>query len=94
MDRDIRQAVAIRHETADDNRPGFAAGSQGVGGTPVPRPAVAALAIRYTLGIEGAPAVSDARKLKGLETENSQLKKILVVAMLDNAALKDLFGKG
>ena len=26
MDRDIRQAVAIHHETEDDNRPGFAAG--------------------------------------------------------------------
>ena len=38
--------------------------------------------------------VSDARKLKTLESENGRLKKLLADAMLDNAVLKDLLGKG
>jgi putative transposase len=36
--------------------------------------------------------VSEARKLKTLETENARLKKLLADAMLDNV-LKDLLGK-
>lgn len=41
----------------------------------------------------GGMDVSDARKLKTLETENARLKKLLADAMLDNAVLKDLLGK-
>lgn len=37
--------------------------------------------------------VSDARKLKTLETENARLKKPLADAVLDNVVLKDLLGK-
>ena len=37
--------------------------------------------------------VSDARKLKTLETENARLKKLLADSMLDNSILKDLLGK-
>lgn len=42
----------------------------------------------------GGLEVSDARKLKSLETENARLKRLLADAMLDNAVLKDLLGKG
>jgi putative transposase len=42
----------------------------------------------------GGLDVSDARKLKVLESENGRLKKLLADAMLDNAVLKDLLGKG
>jgi putative transposase len=41
----------------------------------------------------GGMDVSEARRLKALETENSKLKKLLADAMLDNAALKDLLAK-
>ena len=41
----------------------------------------------------GGIDVSEARKLKTLETENARLKKLLADAMLDNAVLKDLPGK-
>jgi len=41
----------------------------------------------------GGMDVSDARKLKTLESENARLKKLLADAMLDNAVLKDLLGK-
>lgn len=41
----------------------------------------------------GGMDVSDAQKLRGLETENAKLKRLLADAMLDNAALKDLLGK-
>jgi putative transposase len=41
----------------------------------------------------GGMDVSEARRLKALETENSKLKKLLADAMLDNAALKDLLSK-
>lgn len=41
----------------------------------------------------GGLEVSDARKLKGLETENARLKRLLADAMLDNVVLKDLLGK-
>ena len=37
--------------------------------------------------------VSEARKLKTLETENARLKRLLADAMLDNVVLKDLLGK-
>jgi putative transposase len=37
--------------------------------------------------------VSDARRLKTLETENARLKKLLADSMLDNSILKDLLGK-
>ena len=41
----------------------------------------------------GGMDVSDARKLKALEDENTKLKKLLAEAMLDNAMLKDLNSK-
>ena len=37
--------------------------------------------------------VSDARKLKSLETENARLKKLLAEQMLDNAMLRDVNSK-
>jgi putative transposase len=37
--------------------------------------------------------VSEAKRLKALETENAKLKRLLADAMLDNAALKDLLSK-
>jgi putative transposase len=37
--------------------------------------------------------VSDARRLKILEAENTKLKKLLAEAMLDNAMLKDVASK-
>lgn len=37
--------------------------------------------------------VSDARKLKELETENARLKKLLAEAELDKASLKDLLSR-
>lgn len=41
----------------------------------------------------GGMEVSDAKKLKGLESENAKLKRLLADAMLDNTALKDLLSK-
>jgi putative transposase len=41
----------------------------------------------------GGLEVSEAKRLKGLESENAKLKRLLADAMLDNAALKDLLGK-
>ena len=41
----------------------------------------------------GGLDVSDARRLKALEDENSKLKKLLAEAMLDNAMLKDIASK-
>lgn len=41
----------------------------------------------------GGMDVSEAKRLKALEDENSKLKKLLADSMLDNAALKDLLGK-
>ncbi|MFC0147434.1 MULTISPECIES: IS3 family transposase [Sphingobium] len=41
----------------------------------------------------GGLEVSDARRLKELESENAKLKRLLADAMLDQAALKDLLGK-
>jgi putative transposase len=37
--------------------------------------------------------VSDAQRLKALEAENSQLKRLLAESMLDNAVLKDVVGR-
>lgn len=37
--------------------------------------------------------MSEARRLKALEDENTKLKRMLADAMLDNVALKDLLGK-
>ena len=41
----------------------------------------------------GGLAVSEARRLKTLEDENSRLKRMLAEAVLDNAALRELLGK-
>jgi putative transposase len=41
----------------------------------------------------GGLDVSDARRLKTLEAENTRLKKLLAEAMLDTAALKELLSK-
>lgn len=41
----------------------------------------------------GGMEVSDAQRLRSLESENAKLKKLLAEAMIDNAALKDLLGK-
>ena len=41
----------------------------------------------------GGMEVSDARRLKGLELENNQLKKLLAEAELDKAMLKELLRK-
>lgn len=41
----------------------------------------------------GGLEVSEAKRMKGLESENARLKKLLADAMLDNAALKDVLAK-
>ena len=41
----------------------------------------------------GGLEVSDAKRLKALESENAKLKKLLAEAMLDNAMLKDVASK-
>jgi putative transposase len=41
----------------------------------------------------GGMSVSDARRPKELESENSKLKRLLAELELDKAALKDLFGQ-
>ncbi len=41
----------------------------------------------------GGLDVSEARRLKALEDENTKLKRMLADTMLDNVALKDLLGK-
>ena len=41
----------------------------------------------------GGLEVSEARRLKALEEENTKLKKLLADAMLDTVALKDLLAK-
>jgi putative transposase len=38
----------------------------------------------------GGMGVSDAKRLRRLEEENTKLKKLLAEAMLDNAVLKDI----
>jgi len=41
----------------------------------------------------GGMEVSEAKRLKELESENNKLKRLLADAMLDNAALKELVEK-
>jgi len=41
----------------------------------------------------GGLTVSEAKRLKTLEDENTKLKKLLADTMLDNAALKELLSK-
>ena len=41
----------------------------------------------------GGLEVSDAKRLKALEDENTKLKKLLAEAMLDNAMLKEISSK-
>lgn len=41
----------------------------------------------------GGVQVSEARKLRQLETENARLKRLLAEAMLDKLALEDLLAK-
>lgn len=41
----------------------------------------------------GGLEVSEARRLRELESENAKLKRLLADAMLDQAALKDLLSK-
>ena len=41
----------------------------------------------------GGLEVSEAKRLKALEEENTRLKKLLAEAMLDNAVLKDIAAK-
>jgi len=41
----------------------------------------------------GGLEVSDAKRLRGLEDENKQLKKLLAETMLENAAIKDVLTK-
>ncbi len=41
----------------------------------------------------GGMQVSDAKRLKALESENAQLKKLLAESLLDNAVLKDINSK-
>ena len=41
----------------------------------------------------GRMNVSDTHRLKSLEDENGQLKRLLAYTMLDNVVLKDLLGK-
>lgn len=41
----------------------------------------------------GGMDVSEARRLRQLEDENTRLKKLLADAMLDNAVLKDIAAK-
>lgn len=41
----------------------------------------------------GGMEVSEAKRLKTLEDENAKFKRMLADAMLNNVALKDLFGK-
>ena len=41
----------------------------------------------------GGMELSDVRRLKQLEDENTKLKRLLADTMLDNVVLKDLLGK-
>jgi putative transposase len=41
----------------------------------------------------GGLEIAEAKRLKGLESENAKLKKLLADAMLDNSALQDLLSK-
>src|ERR1700758_3514136 len=46
-----------------------------------------------TSGRASTAEVSDAKRLKALEDENTKLKKLLAETMLDNAMLKDVAAK-
>ena len=41
----------------------------------------------------GGMEVSDAKKLRALETENAKLKKLLAESMMDVSTLKEMLGK-
>ena len=41
----------------------------------------------------GGMDLSDAKRMKQLEDENSKLKRLVADVMLDNVVLKDLLGK-
>ena len=41
----------------------------------------------------GGMTVSDAQRLKALESENAKLKRLLAESMLDNVAMKDVLGR-
>ena len=41
----------------------------------------------------GGMEVSDAKRLRALEDENTKLKRLYADAMLDNSALRDLLGR-
>ena len=41
----------------------------------------------------GGMEVSEAKRLKHLESENGKLKRLLAEAMIDNTALKELLSK-
>lgn len=41
----------------------------------------------------GGMGISEAKRLKSLESENGRLKRLLADQMLDNAALKELLSK-
>ena len=41
----------------------------------------------------GGMTVSEAQRLKALESEHSKLKRLLAESLLDNAALKDVVGR-
>lgn len=41
----------------------------------------------------GGMSVSEAQRLKALESENAQLKRLLAESLLDNAALKDIVSR-
>ena len=41
----------------------------------------------------GGMAVSDAKRLKGLEEENAKLKKLLAESMLDVSTLREMLAK-
>ena len=41
----------------------------------------------------GGMELSEAKRLRALEDENTRLKRLLADVMLDNVALKDLLGK-
>ena len=41
----------------------------------------------------GGLTVSEAQRLKALESENSKLKRLLAESLLDNAPLKDIVGR-
>jgi putative transposase len=43
--------------------------------------------------VYGGMEVSEAKRLKDLESENAKLKRLLADAMLDNAALKEVVSK-